>query len=298
MKDGYLHFIGFLANTDDSISKLALENGFSLDVIPYDEAQQLLLQIQSPLTMPDVHKLKFDGKNFQIVKKSVALSDNSDDKLYFAFNHLGPEIENDVRRPISAIRHYKENALYLPIYYCFAQYGNNYRSMIKSEDHNLYHQAEKFTVQDHEIQMVQAFISTFKLPLDKAYVQLSFDMFELSFTGSYMNIKFICLISGLESLFNIGGPEITKTISRHVAVLLAKDRPEGDNIYKDVKHLYDVRSSIVHARKRVNISEQDLFKLRHYLRESIKKVLPLALEKVELFDLLNKHGFGDLPCGI
>lgn len=294
MKDRYLHFIGFLSNTDGSISKLSLEKDFSFDVIPYEEAQQLLFEIKSPLSKYDIHKLKFGGTNLQIVKKSIPLSESSDDTVFNAFNQLGPEIENNVIRPIRAIRLYKENALYLPIYYCFVQNGDSYKPLIRFEDHNLYHQARKLILLDNEIESLQQFIEKFRLPFDKPYIQLSFDMFEMSYKGTYPTIGLICLISGLESLFNTGGPEITKTISRHIAVLLAKDKVDGDIIYKDLKRLYNIRSSIVHARKLVSVSERDLFKLRNYLRESIKRISSLALEKADLFDLLNKHGFGDL----
>lgn len=255
------------------------------------------MKIGSPLSMYDVHRLMFGGTNFHVVRKTVPLSDKKLESSYTAFNKIGPEIEHDVRVPLSAIRLYKEASVCMPIYYCFTQYGENYKYMGRFEEHNLYHQSTDFNILDDEVKSLQEFIDTLKLPFTKDYLQLCFDMFEMSYRGAYSTIGFICLMFGLESLFNTGGPEVTKTISRHVAVLLAKDKADGNRIYDDIRKLYKIRSDIVHGRKNISVPESELIKLRQYVRESMKKAMLLSLDKEALYDLLNIHGFGNLTTG-
>jgi hypothetical protein len=297
MNDAYFHFLGFIANAHRSITRLSLRNGFYFEVLNYDDAKQLLLKIGNPLSMYDVHRLMFGGTNFHVVRKSVPISNKDLDSSYTAFNEIGPEIEHDIRDPLSAIRLYKEASVHMPIYYCFTQYGENYKHMGRFEDHNLYHQTTEFYILEDEVKSLQEFIDTIKLPFAKDYLQLCLEMFEMSYRGAYPTIAFICLMFGLESLFNTGGPEVTKTISRHVAVLLAKDKADGNRIYDDIRKLYKIRSDIVHGRKNISVDVSELLKLRQYVRDSMKKAIHLSLDKEELFDLLNIHGFGNLTTG-
>ena len=297
MNNAYFHFLGFIANAHRSITKLSLRNSFNFEVLNYDDVQQLLMKIGNPLSMYDVHRLMFDRSDFHAVRKIVPLNDMEPESSYTAFNEIGPEIEHDVRVPLSAIRLYKEASVCMPIYYCFTQCDENYRHMGRFEDHNLYHQTTEFYILDDEVKSLGEFIDTFKLPFAKDCLQLCFDMFEMSYRGAYPTIGFICLMFGLESLFNTGGPEVTKTISRHVAVLLAKDKTDGNRIYDDIRKLYKIRSDIVHGRKNISVPESELLKLRQYVRESMKKAMLLSLDKEALYDLLNIHGFGNLTTG-
>jgi hypothetical protein len=40
--------------------------------------------------------------------------------------------------------------------------------------------------------------------------------------------------------------------------------------------------------------DDDVSKIRNYVRESIKKIIPMNLSKDDLLDLLNSKGFGQL----
>jgi hypothetical protein len=120
---------------------------------------------------------------------------------------------------------------------------------------------------------------------------LAFDNFESSYAIDVQNVAFLSLMNGLEALLNPGGGEITYKLSRNCAVLLGKDKRDAIGIFKDVKDLYDLRSSIVHGATR-NVEEGEILKLRGYLRESIKKLLKTNKPKEEVLDDLNERGFG------
>jgi len=60
-----------------------------------------------------------------------------------------------------------------------------------------------------------------------------------------------------------------------------------------MKSLYNKRSDIVHARKLDVISEDQLARLRFYVREAIKRIMLLNTAKNDLCNLLDSSGFGE-----
>ena len=101
---------------------------------------------------------------------------------------------------------------------------------------------------------------------------------------------------GFESLFNLDTTQITHTISRHTANVIANNKKEFNSLYKEIKEFYKKRSSLVHAftgskKKNRQVTDNDLTRLRNLLRECIKKIYRLNLNKNDLFNLLNAKGF-------
>lgn len=97
----------------------------------------------------------------------------------------------------------------------------------------------------------------------------------------------------LETLFNPGRQELRYRVSRNTAVILGKEKEDSEKIFREIKKLYDKRSDIVHTGKSNTINEEDLLKLRHYVRESIKEIIKIDKNKDELLELLNSCGFGE-----
>jgi len=96
----------------------------------------------------------------------------------------------------------------------------------------------------------------------------------------------------MEALFNPGDQEISYRISRSTAVLIGKTRSESKIIFEDVRNLYKKRSNLVHTGK-ADIKEEDIIKLRHYVRESIKALSTKSVGKDDALRELNTLGFGD-----
>lgn len=122
-------------------------------------------------------------------------------------------------------------------------------------------------------------------------VQLALENFNVSYTVSPPNVKFITLMTALESLFNRGNDQITHIVSRHYALIEAADAGSFKSAYQRMKELYKVRSKIVHGDK----PKEDLFALVEELQNKVRLAILICMEKGldkdALFDYLNAKGF-------
>lgn len=151
------------------------------------------------------------------------------------------------------------------------------------------------TLKDSEIPQLQEFIDNINLPFKNKFLELVFENFELSYAVNNLNLQLLVLMNGMEALFNKGSNgEIIYKISRNASVLLGKDKDEAVTIEKTLKELYHKRSNIVHTGK-ADITEEEVSKLRSYLRKSIIGFHKLNQDKDSTLNLLNSHGFGDSP---
>jgi hypothetical protein len=98
----------------------------------------------------------------------------------------------------------------------------------------------------------------------------------------------------LETLFNVSLGELRYRVSRNCAVLLGREVKESRAIFAEIKELYDKRSKIVHTGE-PKIGNRDLLNLRTYVRESIKEINRMKLNKEKMLELLNLSGFGEGP---
>lgn len=120
---------------------------------------------------------------------------------------------------------------------------------------------------------------------------------EVYFEGVYelydSKMKFINLITALESLFNRSDSQISHIIARHLSIIISSNIEEFHKNYKRIKKLYNYRSQIIHGQK-INLKENinDLInELQNLTRSAILFCLELKLNKDELFDYLNSKGY-------
>ena len=154
---------------------------------------------------------------------------------------------------------------------------------------------EPYTIESSEIPGLLEFIKNTKLPFTEPSLQLAFDNFELSYEVGNTHLSFLTLMISLETLLNPGEQELTYKISRNAAVLLGKKDNNSKDIFDEIKKLYSKRSKIVHTGKSDIINGEDLFKLRKYVRYSIKEINKIGKTGKELWDLLNSRGFSEKP---
>jgi hypothetical protein len=293
-------FFGLLANTDSSILKVNLEHGFEIKEMPFDEGVNLIASLEK-------------SSDNEVYKKLIKYCHFSESKLFFGSNSFetstkidgigtsfSPEIykfDNDevygyLKPTIQLMRLFREGNICMPLaYYFFMDY--NTPQLVMSEGTHLYISPESYTLKDSEVPDLQKFILNTKLPFNESFLQLAFENFELSYQTHNQNMSFLSLMISLETLLGSGGSEKTYRISRNAAVLLGKDKDESEIIFSDIKKLYNLRSEIVHGGKSNIIHTEDLLKLRHYIRESIKEINKVDKSKDELLDVLNSCGFGD-----
>ena len=190
------------------------------------------------------------------------------------------------------MRLFKEGNICIPLeYYYFIDYDTP--KLIMSDDRGLYVSPAPYTLKSSEILGLQEFIQNTKLPFKRSFLQLAFESFELSYQIHDRNLSFLSLMISLETLFNSGRKKLSYRISRNTAVLLGKEKEDSETIFSEIKDLYDKRSKIVHTGNSNIVDQDDLLKLRHYARESIKEINKIDKNKDELLEILNSCGFGE-----
>ncbi len=301
-----IYFIGLLANTNSSILNVKLDFNFKIESIIDDEGIKFF-SILEDLPSYEVYK------NLILHYRCV---NTSEKRFYFVSNTFEADIENvkndDIASAIFSgtgkfdleyvhgylnniirlMRLFKKGNICMPLKYYYS-IDNNIPRRLTAGKTDLYISPDRYTLEDSEMPSLQRFIQKMTLPFKEPFLQLSFENFELSYETPRANLSFLSLMVSLETLFNPGGSELTYRISRNVAVLLGNNMDHSDLIFKDVQKLYGKRSGLVHKGKS-NIKEEDLLRLRNYVRESIKKIDDMHKNKDDLLKLLNSCGFGQM----
>jgi len=104
-------------------------------------------------------------------------------------------------------------------------------------------------------------------------------------------IRFITLVTCLESLFNLGKDQIAHTISRHLSLILSANKDEFHENYKRIKKLYNMRNSIVHGGEQKEIKIEDYLEISNKVRAAINYCNIPNMTKEKLFEELNAKGF-------
>ena len=104
-------------------------------------------------------------------------------------------------------------------------------------------------------------------------------------------LRFITLVTCLESLFNLGRDQIAHTISRHLSIIISNSEEQFKESYKQIKKLYNMRSSIVHGGEYNGDIIKDYLELSDKVRVAINYCNAPNLTKEKLFEDLNSRGF-------
>ena len=104
-------------------------------------------------------------------------------------------------------------------------------------------------------------------------------------------IRFITLMTCLESLFNLGKDQIAHTIARHLSIIISADKNQFIENYRRIKKLYNMRNSIVHGGEYKGDLVQDYLDLSNKVRAAINYCNTAGLTKETLFEELNSRGF-------
>ncbi len=303
-----IYFRGFLTNTDSSILKINLDHGFKIESMSVDEGIRFISLLQNRPYM------EVSGELFH----KFPIRNNSEDKCYFISNSFECDIGmNDEDRrdrlisertkfdvtlvqgyltPIIRLtKLFKEGNVYMPLEFYYLIDNNAPRLFMGSYHWSNYNSRDIFTLKDSKISDFQRFIQNTKLPFKEPFLQLAFENFELSYLTPTTNLTFLSLMISMELLFN-PGEELSHRISRNAAVLLGKDFKESENIFSEIKKLYTKRSNIVHGRivsgKSKTLNNEDVVKLRNYVRESIKEINIKGKSRDELLKFLDSRGYG------
>jgi hypothetical protein len=310
----------FLSNVDSTISKLKLNNGFKIEEMSYTEGIDLLCQFENMTEMQaysnlvsfyrliqsDEPQCTPREKQFYVIVNSYNCEINMDNEGRITEWDFDEDAKHDMiihqylNPTIKLMRLFKDGNIGIPLRYEYIYEGNKPKSFCrvslkKPVSYGI------FTIEDSKVKQLQEFINNTKIPFSDN-IQLAFDNFNQSYDIDNENLSFLSLMICMEIFFNpVDQRELKNRISKGAAILIGKDRDDSINIYKDIKKLYDKRSSLVHSGK--SITRVDLQKLRQYVRKSIKKILEIDEVKLgknleEFKKTLNLCGMGEKPWNI
>lgn len=122
--------------------------------------------------------------------------------------------------------------------------------------------------------------------------RFAFESFNLSYTIENKQLRYVTLMTALESIFNSSRDQIAHTLSRHLSILVSQSKEDFSKNYKLMKKLYGFRSAIVHGSS-FKEAEMDanLLALEDMVRKALNKTISIEKSKDELFIELNAKGY-------
>ena len=313
MQDNKIYFIGLLANTDSSILKLKLQKDFEIKSISHGDVHDAKGPIGAFLNAKNYHdmitplafSLFNDGNCYYIYSSFDAKCDLENKKErqkgFDAIAEFNAEKLPYLESTLRLMRLFKEGNIHMPICYNFTVSGNKPKGFGSKWTTIYSSYFPKYSLLNHEVMELQQFLEGTKLPF-KDFIQLAFENFEFSYHTHKLEIAFLSLMIALEILFNKGKEhELRYSISRNAAVLLGKDKDNSEEVFQDIQKLYNKRGQIVHGGKAAEkkpLINEDLLKLRNYVRHSIKEICAFDTDKKAFLDILNSSAFGSKPFGM
>lgn len=294
-----IHFLGFLANVDDSIFKLNFGEGFITKRMSQEEVKLFLQKIdffygtdgQSDILrgiLPDC---------YCIIKDDIDTYESTPQGGVVAKWGKLKQIHTQPSDKIKLLRLYKEGDILLR--FSFLYFGDKTKpGVFENLREGPLWGKSIFSLNANEIPEAQILVNTIRIPFQYEFLQLAFDSFNLSYEMHSPNLLFLSLMISMEAMLNLDRSEVTFQVSRNTAVLLGKDKENAEQIFRNMRELYKKRSSIVHGskvQKSKKISEEDIVRLREYVRQSIKEIHFIGKDKPEIVDVLNSCGFGQRP---
>lgn len=292
-----IQFRGILSNVDSSILQLAFDNGFRVESFSEEDALKFFTSIENLTTQSIGEKYFLRLRAVNHTEHKVYSIHNSFEGSLDTFPCISKFDNKFVRAylepKIRLLRLYKEGDIRMPIRFYYKIEDDKIQSILHGEESGLPIGYQSYHIEASELAAIQHFIESTEFPFKMDFLQLAFENFELSYQILDVQLSFLVLMIGLEALLNPSTYEVKYRVSRNMAVLLGHSKSDAELAFKDIKDMYDKRSEIVHSGKRTVVKQQDMLKLREYLRNAIKEIYMIGKGKDELVSLLTTQGFGE-----
>lgn len=146
-----------------------------------------------------------------------------------------------------------------------------------------------YTLTDEEVvHLSKRLVPTYEM---NALTELAIKNFNVVYDIPDGRIRFITLMTCLESLFNLGKDQIAHTIARHLSLIISQSKDEFKANYTKIKKLYNMRNSIVHGGEYKGNIIEDYLELSNKIRAAISYCNVSGLTKEKVFEDLNAKGF-------
>ena len=298
-----LHFFAPVANVDATILKIKLKEGFKFDSMTYEEGLSFIANLEKIPRQNFFNYWRFGHIVFQsgglhLIKNSFTfdLPLNKAGKPETDHNFLSfiyGFVENNVEKQLRLLRLFTEGNVHIP-YWIIYYYDKDEpvvlfaRGLSSSQSSNNYH------LNDDEIRAAQDFIKTTQFASPPNYINLAHENYEVSYFIDNDSHAFLSLMISLEVLFKPKQKQnFSGIISDEAGKLLGNSPSEIQIIRDEITSLYKKRSELVHEGTPIfqYAGERDDVKiLRHYVRESLKRIIRLNLSKDDLLKTLSIPG--------
>lgn len=272
------------------IVNLPRRNEYTRDVIVGEGQHKISYEFQSAL----IDNPYFGYSFIQLEKPEIILlhrfsyfSNNSQQETFLHSLARIRAFGDFIHNLILQLRLYKTGDICCTLQFQMGIFGNiSYRNSKAFIGTN-----KVFSITDIDIAHIKDSLS-FKYRSTKL-TDLAVNNFNLTYDIPDIRIRYITLMTCLESLFNQGKDQIAHTISRHLSIIISKDKEEFKTNYSRIKKLYALRSTIVHGSKHVEHLDADYLDLENKVRFAINYCSKLDITREALFDSLNLMGFSE-----
>lgn len=299
MREFTLRFVGFLSNCDDSILDVQFGNGYNVKKQGYQEAIQFISELTGKDQMDSAGIImryalgSSPTPPVYYIEKEVNIQTGETPQTGGASGDvvkLFSEGSNYFFNRLRLMRLFKEGNILMPISFGGLKSNPNKGPSMSIADsylvsHELYH------LDKADIPELMTFMESTFLPFKNEVLQMSFDLFELSYMVNNWSLMFLTSVMGIEALLNPDVNEVRHRVSRNLAILIGKDKEETSNIYKKMLNAYGKRSKISHGKGLKSVDEEAVREVRNLLRRAIKSYYKAGLEKDNLINKLNELGF-------
>lgn len=168
------------------------------------------------------------------------------------------------------------------------------KELISSREQTQTCENRLFTIHQKELQQFSHLDCEELLSDLPTYLKFSWDNFEHSYEIPNLEFEFVCLMTSLEALLNDGESKQKCSITTGIAVLVAQNSQDAQNLVSKLKELYEIRALLLDTGDKTAITGETVVELKDIVRRSLIKALELKLPKADLINVLLESDFAQL----
>lgn len=284
-------FVGFLANTDDSILALKSLGGCRIHKLNPESAFRIVSRFRPAE--------EYDTAKFLTYDTSCML--NRDSPAYVLVRNL--RVARDISPPgelpvnellveeirlvkkfetlCAGLRIFNRGNIQVPFHVLLSLQDERVERVTlgMEMDHVT---RDPFVVREDQIPGLKEWIQSFRLPLEPDYLDLAFCQFEAAYKFDRKDIRFTLLWTGMEVLFHGGRSNVGTHVANRASALLLPEGHERRRLHARLWELFELRSDVVHRGAAKRVKEEHVGELTGLLQGCLKRCVELRLPKAAL----------------
>jgi hypothetical protein len=304
------NFLAVIAGADPSIVRLKLPDGYRWETPGWLTAVGFLRSIHRrmeeslrflPKPSNDILGQPWDRQNdgaaFMRLREWVpnaafgqVTSDDSTPAMVWVRTEPVPTKQEPLYRFFDLLRLFKEGTVGIVRFYQW-EGGVTGTTSLGSGGPTPLGEGGRYTVTDEEAPVIQRFVDENLGRKFPPAIRLAWTQLETSYQLADPGLALMSSVTGLESILVQSNIQVSYQFSRNLAALLATNRDEFSQLFREAKKLYGIRSTFAHSGERKGVAEAVVLRSRYFLRETIKRAWVDGWDKRVFLDNLNASGF-------